>query len=299
MTRSLTLGLLGAAFLVGCGAAGTTPAVPTPLRSPATSGAVTQSGGPLVVFLGDSLTAGLGLGLEQAYPALVADELASRGLPVRVVNAGVSGDTTAGGLARLDWVLQQRPDVLVVGLGANDGLRGQPLSELEGNLRRIVERGRVAGAEVLLLGMQVPRSLGPDYADGFADVYPRLAQELGVPLVPFLLEGVAGVAELNLEDGIHPNAEGHRRVAETVATHLETILNRLRPPPRTPNAAAGRNSTEPRSRRGSGRVAVELSAVGCWLPLPTAPSRLAKGSPTSTDVDSCSGVSDYAFDGTS
>lgn len=224
MLRSVTLALLAAVFSVACGGPAPTPTVPTPLTSQASLGEATQPAGPLVVFLGDSLTAGLGLGLEQAYPALLADELASRGLPVRVVNAGVSGDTTAGGLARLDWVLKQHPDVLVVGLGANDGLRGQPLGEVEGNLRRIVERARAGGAAVLLLGMQIPRSYGPDYADAFADLYPRVARELGVPLVPFLLDGVAGVAELNLEDGIHPNAEGHRWMAETVATHLETIL---------------------------------------------------------------------------
>lgn len=191
---------------------------------PAATAVPTAVAGRLVVFLGDSLTAGLGLGLEQTYPSLVAELVAARGLPIRVVNAGVSGDTTAGGLARLDWVLAQRPDLLVVGLGANDGLRGQPLGEVEANLRRIVERARGSGSKVLVLGMQIPRSYGPDYADAFADIYPRLARELGVPLVPFLLEGVAGVPELNLEDGIHPNAEGHRWMAETVATHLERIL---------------------------------------------------------------------------
>lgn len=182
-----------------------------------------------MVFLGDSLTAGFGLAENQAFPALLQAEFARRGTPIRVVNAGVSGDTTAGGLARVGWLLSQRPEVLVVGLGANDGLRGQPVEAAADNLRRIVEQARSAGVAVLLLGMQVPRSMGPEYVREFNEMYPRLAREMNVALVPFLLEGVAGRRNLNLEDGIHPNAEGQHRVAENVRSHLERLLRNLPP----------------------------------------------------------------------
>ena len=179
---------------------------------------------PTVVFLGDSLTAGYQLPEEQAWPALLAERLAEEGLPFRAVNAGVSGDTSAGGLARLDWVLRAEPDVVVVELGANDALRGQDLASTEANLRRIVERLREEGAAVLLVGLQIPPNYGPDYAQRFTALFPRLAEEQGVPLVPFLLEGVGGEAALNLADGIHPNATGHEIVAETVAPYLRPLV---------------------------------------------------------------------------
>ena len=182
-------------------------------------------GGPLVVFLGDSLTAGYGLSEDQAFPALVEENLRGEGVAVRVVNAGVSGDTTAGGLRRVDWVLKQGPDVVVVGLGGNDALRGQPLDETEKNLRGIVSTIRASGTRVLLLGMRIPTNYGPEYGEGFAALYPRVAREFDVPLVPFLLEGVGGVASLNQPDGIHPNAEGHRKVAETVEKALRSLLD--------------------------------------------------------------------------
>ena len=185
---------------------------------------------PLVVFLGDSLTAGLGLSETEAFPALVGGLLRDHDLKIRIVNAGISGDTTAGGLGRLGWLLRQEPTVLVVGLGANDGLRGLPLDATEENLRRIVSGARSAGARVLLLGMKIPPSYGRDYAEGFAAVYPAIATDLEVALVPFLLEGVAADPVLNQGDGIHPNAAGHRRMAELVAPHLEGLLQ----PPRRP-----------------------------------------------------------------
>lgn len=202
------------------------PAVPVraAVPPPPPSAAVPAANEPLVVFLGDSLTAGYGLGGEQAYPALVEKRLEAEGVPIRVLNAGVSGDTTAGGLARLDWLLSQKPDVVVVGLGGNDGLRGLPLEHVEGNLREIIRRSKAAGARVLLLGMQIPPNYGPEYAQGFAGMYPRLAKEMDVPLVPFLLEGVGGEAGLNQADGIHPTAEGQEKVAETVIPFLEEIL---------------------------------------------------------------------------
>jgi acyl-CoA thioesterase-1 len=189
-----------------------------------------RSGGdepPLVLFLGDSLTAGYGLAEGQAFPALVGRELADEGVEARVVNAGVSGDTTAGGLARLDWVLSQGPDVVVVGLGGNDGLRGLDLAATEENLREIVRRSRDTGARVILLGMKIPPNYGLDYAGRFEEMYEEIADDLDVALVPFLLEGVAAKPTLNLPDRIHPNARGHQVVAETVYPYVEEELDEL------------------------------------------------------------------------
>lgn len=198
-------------------------AVPAPPPAPAPPAAPVPDE-PLVVFLGDSLTAGYGLGGEQAYPALVEKRLKEQGVPVHVLNAGVSGDTTAGGLSRLDWLLSQKPDVVVVGLGGNDGLRGLPLEQAERNLREIVRRAKAAGARVLLLGMQIPPNYGPEYAQGFKDLYPRIAEEMDVPLVPFVLEGVGGVPDLNQADGIHPTAEGQEKVADLVTPYVADVL---------------------------------------------------------------------------
>ncbi len=199
-------------------------AEPGTAAPPAPPLAAGGEGPPLVVFLGDSLTAGLGLGEDQAYPAVVAERLEEAGVPVRVVNAGVSGDTSAGGLRRLSWVLRQAPAVVVVGLGANDGLRGLALEETDRNLREIVRRARETGAEVVLLGMRIPPNYGPEYAEAFAALYPRIAGDLAVPFVPFLLEGVGGEPELNLPDGMHPNARGHERLAANVLPPLHAAL---------------------------------------------------------------------------
>jgi acyl-CoA thioesterase-1 len=186
---------------------------------------VSAPAAPLVVFLGDSLTAGLGLDENQAYPALLDRDLRKDGVPARVINAGVSGDTTAGGLARIGWLLRQHPALVVVGLGANDGLRGQPLAEVEANLRQIIQRSRTAGARVLLLGMRLPPNYGP-YAGQFTALYPKLAKELDVPLVPFLLDKVGGIRNLNQADGIHPTAEGQEIVARNVLPYLERALEK-------------------------------------------------------------------------
>jgi len=180
---------------------------------------------PVVIFLGDSLTAGLGLDEGQAYPALLDRQLREEGRPARVINAGVSGDTTAGGLSRLGWLLKQRPDLVVVGLGANDGLRGLPLAEVESNLRAIILRSQAAGARVLLLGMRIPTNYGP-YAGQFAAIYPKLAKEMHVPLVPFLLDKVGGIRSLNQADGVHPTAKGQEIVARNVRPYLEKVLAR-------------------------------------------------------------------------
>lgn len=179
-----------------------------------------------IAFLGDSITAGYGLAAEQAYPALVGAALAADPATARwvVVNAGVSGDTSAGGLRRLDWVLKGRPRLVVVVLGGNDGLRGLPVEQLESNLRAIVAKVRAAGSTPLLIGMRVPKNLGPAYATAFAAVYPRLADELELPLLPFLLEGVALDPALNQADLIHPNAKGQELIAARVTTWLKPLL---------------------------------------------------------------------------
>lgn len=199
---------------------------PAPPRPPEDPRSAPVSGEPLVVFLGDSLTAGLGLAENQAYPALLDRKLDEAGTPVRVLNAGVSGDTTAGGLSRLDWLLSQKPDVIVVGLGANDGLRALPVEQTERNLREIVRRAKASGARVLLLGMQIPPNYGPEYTTAFAGMYPRIAEEMDVPLVPFLLDKVGGIRDLNLEDGIHPNARGQEILAENVLPYLEELVGK-------------------------------------------------------------------------
>jgi acyl-CoA thioesterase I len=186
-----------------------------------------------IVFLGDSLTAGLGLDENEAYPAVIERELAEDGTPVQVINAGVSGDTSAGGLSRLGWLLGQHPDIVVVALGANDGMRALPIEEPEKNLREIVRRAQAAGARVLLLGMRIPPNYGPDYTERFAAMYPRIAAELQVPLVPFLLDGVGGVRSLNQADGIHPTAAGQEILAKNVLPYLDAMLHE------TPARAAG------------------------------------------------------------
>lgn len=185
---------------------------------------------PLVIFLGDSVTAGYGLAVDEAYPARVAELLASSGAPIRAVNAGVSGDTSAGGLERLERLLAQKPAVVVVELGANDGLRGQPVDGIAANLHEIVARAQAAGARVIVAGMRIPPNYGAEYAEAFAAIYPAIARETGATLLPFLLADVAGHPELNQADGIHPTAEGQRRVARTLAATLEPVLRGLGAP---------------------------------------------------------------------
>ena len=201
-----------------------TPAPERPAETGADTGARLADPGPLVVFLGDSRTAGLGLAQDEAYPARVRELAAAAGRPLRVGNAGVSGDTSAGGLARVSWLVAQRPAVVVVALGANDGLRGLSTEALEKNLREIVAQIREGGARVLLAGMHMPPNYGPEYSAKFHAAYEKVAEDLDVPFLPFLLEGVGGVRELNQDDGIHPNAAGQRKLAETVWEELEPLL---------------------------------------------------------------------------
>ncbi len=201
---------------VGSARGAAVPARPTP---------VVPGDAPLVVFLGDSISAGLHLSSNQAFPAVLQAEFARRERPFRLVNAGVSGDTSAGGLERIDWLLKQKPSLVVLELGGNDGLRGQDLAAIEANLRGIVAKTRAAGAEVLLLGMRIPPSYGKDYSEGFAALYGRIAKDMNVPSVPFFMERVGGVPELLLEDGLHPNARGHEILAENVAPKLLELLS--------------------------------------------------------------------------
>jgi acyl-CoA thioesterase-1 len=226
----LTLFALALPSLFACADKAPAPASPPAPAAIATSPA-TDSGTaapaaapPTLVFLGDSLTAGLGLGEEEAFPALVGRALAERGLAARIVNAGVSGDTTAGGLARLDWLLTQKPAIVFVALGANDGLRAQPLPAIERALGEIVERSRAAGAVVALAGMRMPPNYGPEYTRDFEAIFRRLADERQLPFLPFLLEGVAAVPALNQADGIHPTAEGQRRIAALVLPVVEPLV---------------------------------------------------------------------------
>jgi len=179
-----------------------------------------------MVFFGDSITAGYGLDPDEAYPSLVQKKIDAAGLPWRVVNAGLSGDTTAGGLRRLDWILRQKVSLIVIELGANDGLRGIAPDVTQANLKKIIERirSRVPEAIIVLAGMQVPTNLGPEHSKNFAAIYPAVAKESGITLIPFLLEGVGGHPELNQADGIHPTTKGHAILAENVWVVVEPLL---------------------------------------------------------------------------
>lgn len=183
----------------------------------------------VVLFLGDSITAGYGLDLAQAYPALIQKKIDAEGWRFRTVNAGQSGDTSAGGLGRLDWLLKNRVAVLVLELGGNDGLRGLPVETTRQNLQRIIDRTRekYPDAKIVIAGMKVPPNMGRAYGDQFAAMFAELAKHNRAALIPFVLEGVGGERELNLADGIHPNAKGHAIVAENVWKVLEPVLRSI------------------------------------------------------------------------
>jgi acyl-CoA thioesterase-1 len=184
----------------------------------------TASSRPRVVVLGDSLTAGLGLPMDEAYPSLLQKWIDDAGMRYEVVNAGVSGDTSAGGLSRLDWALDGDVKVLIVALGGNDALRALPVEELRRNLSTIIERAQAKHIQVVLAGMEAPRNFGRDYDVRFHQVYPEVAKTYMVALVPFLLQDVAGIERLNQRDGIHPTAEGAEIVAKNVWTVLKPML---------------------------------------------------------------------------
>ena len=180
----------------------------------------------VIVALGDSLTAGLGLLPDDAYPSLLEKRLRRAGYRYHVVNAGVSGDTTAGGLRRVDWVLRSQPTIVIVALGANDGLRRLSVEAMRANLTEIVHRLRAGGASVLLVGMRVPPNYGDVYGRAFAAGFAEVARTTRVPLAPFLLDGVAGQARLNQPDGIHPTVEGQRIIADRLWPYLEPLLRK-------------------------------------------------------------------------
>jgi acyl-CoA thioesterase-1 len=196
-----------------------------PSETPASAAGRTRT----VVFLGDSLTAGLGVQPSEAFPTLIAGKIRAAGLPFEVENAGLSGDTSAGGLRRIEWLLQRPIDVLVIELGGNDGLRGLPVDSLKGNLQAIIDKTKAKNptVKILIAGMQMPPNFGGDYAAKFARLYAELAQANKAVLIPFLLEGVGGDRDLNQQDMIHPSAAGHRVVAEVVWRTLEPILRAI------------------------------------------------------------------------
>jgi acyl-CoA thioesterase-1 len=184
----------------------------------------------MVLFLGDSLAAGYGLQASQAFPSLIQQKVDGLNWNFKVINAGLSGDTSAGGLRRIDWLLRGRVDVLVLELGGNDGLRGIDLASTRANLQGIIDKVKAKNprVKIVVAGMMVPPNLGQDYSRRFQQMYPELARANQAVLIPFLLEGVAGDSKLNLPDGIHPTAEGHKLVAETVWKHLRPVLQELR-----------------------------------------------------------------------
>lgn len=179
-----------------------------------------------ILFFGDSLTAGYGLSTEEAFPALLEKDLNKTTRVVKVTNAGLSGETSAGGLSRIDWILRQPVDIFVLELGANDGLRGLPLDQTRSNLQAIIDKVKAKhpNVKLVLAGMMVPPNLGKEYTNEFRNIYPDLAKKNKGTLIPFLLEGVAGDEKLNLADGIHPNVEGHKIVAKNLVRIIEPLL---------------------------------------------------------------------------
>jgi acyl-CoA thioesterase-1 len=203
-------------------------AIATLLVAPLLAASAAQADEALVVVcLGDSLTEGYGLEPEQAYPHLLERKLRESGRDVRVVNAGISGSTSASAVARLRWQLKSEPDVVVIALGGNDGLRGVDVEATEANLSEAIALAKANGVRVLLAGMKLPPNYGPEYTAAFEALFPSLAQKHGVALLPFLLEGVAAKPELNLPDGIHPNARGAKIVTQNVYEALRRLLDAL------------------------------------------------------------------------
>jgi acyl-CoA thioesterase-1 len=214
--------------LASCGGrSGADESNPSGSPVPVPAAAAPDDRRPKVVVLGDSLTAGLGLVESQSFPSLLQKKADAAALEFEIVNGGVSGDTSAGGLRRLDWALQGDVPVLIVALGANDGLRGLSVFEMKQNLGRIIQEGRQKGAVVILAGMEAPPNYGQEYAMSFRQAYRDVALEYKVPFIPFLLDKVAGVATLNQADGIHPNAQGAAIVADTVWAVLGPILEQI------------------------------------------------------------------------
>lgn len=211
-------------LLAGCNGNNEKPAAPGQTAVPKDSSAVAAK--KTIVFYGNSLTAGYGLSPSQAFPAIIQQKIDSLGLAYQVVNAGVSGETSSGGKTRIDWILRQPVDIFVLELGANDGLRGIPLSETRKNLQDIIDKVKAKnpGTKLLFAGMQIPPNMGQTYTEEFRNIYTDLSKKNNMALIPFLLEGVGGEPHLNQPDGIHPTAEGHRIVASNLWKQLEKLL---------------------------------------------------------------------------
>ena len=224
-TRSLVASLCLLAALAACRSKAPEGQATPPASAPPS--ASSESGRPRIVALGDSLTAGLGLVESQAYPALLQKKIDAEGYKFEVVNAGVSGDTSAGGLRRLDWALDGDVKVLIVALGGNDGLRGLSVGEMKQNLTKIIEAAHARNIVVILAGMEAPPNYGQEYATAFRATFRDVAREQRVLFVPFLLDKVAGLADLNQGDGIHPNAEGAAIVSETMWNVLRPVLDQV------------------------------------------------------------------------
>ena len=197
------------------------PPSPPPPAPPAGAGADAR---PLIVAFGDSLTAGYGLAAAESYPSRLQRRLDQKGYQYRVVNAGVSGDTTAGGARRIDWALKGDVRFLILELGANDALRGQPIAAMKKNLAQIIERAQARNVQVILAGMEAPPNYGGDYTRDFREAFRELARDYQIPLIPFFLSGVGGLAEYNQQDGIHPNTKGTEIVAENVWKVIEPLI---------------------------------------------------------------------------
>jgi acyl-CoA thioesterase I len=225
-TRPLVLSLCLLAALAACRSKPPEGQTATPQAAPPAT-ATSDDGRPRIVALGDSLTAGLGLVESQAYPALLQKKIDADGYKFEVVNAGVSGDTSAGGLRRLDWALDGNVKVLIVALGGNDGLRGLSVGEMKQNLTKIIEAAQARGIVVILAGMEAPPNYGEEYATAFRAAFRDVAREQRVLFVPFLLDKVAGLTDLNQGDGIHPNAHGAAIVSETMWNVLRPVLDQL------------------------------------------------------------------------
>ena len=224
---------IAALFILALSACNSNPSSDARVAAPAATTARTPAaplpaapGKKRLLFFGNSLTAGYGVEPDQAFPALVGDKIDSLALGYEVVNAGLSGETTAGGRSRVGWILRQPVDIFVLELGGNDGLRGLPLTDTRRNLLAIIDtvRRRSPGAQIVLAGMQIPPNLGASYASDFKALYKEIAKEKGLVLIPFLLEGVGGDRRLNQPDGIHPTPTGHRIVARTVWAVLRPLL---------------------------------------------------------------------------
>jgi acyl-CoA thioesterase-1 len=203
------------------------PSLANPPRE-STKSALLSAERPSIVAFGNSLTAGLGVRSDESYPARLQRTLDAAGYAYRVVNAGVSGDTTAGGARRVSWILKNKPTIVILELGGNDGLRGLSLSETKSNLERIIQQLQQASVTVVLAGMKLPPNYGQDYTDGFESLFQALARQYRLTLIPFFLDGVAGSSSLNQADGIHPTGEGYRIIVEKIFPTLEPLLQRNR-----------------------------------------------------------------------